>query len=157
MPAYVHTGLCFVHVKDVALGHCLAAEKGRVGERYVLGGHNLTMRRFLELVAAACRQKEIPGAPENAPEIRVPYSMAWLTGWLSTGYADWVSKKPPSVPLEAVKMSKRFMFFDSAKAVRELGYSVTPIEEAVSDALDWYVEHRYFSRTKEAQAHVNSV
>jgi dihydroflavonol-4-reductase len=75
----------------------------------------------------------------------MPYPLAWTVGWLNTAYATHVSKKSPRVPLEAVKMSKRFMYFDSEKAVRELGWRPSPIETAVSDALEWFAENGYFS------------
>jgi dihydroflavonol-4-reductase len=135
MPAYVHTGLNFVHVRDVAAGHWLAARRGRLGERYILGNRNLTMREFLEQVAARV------GRP--APRARIPYRLAWLAGCVSTGLSA-VTGKAPAVPLEAVKMSRRFMFFDADKAVRELGLPQTPIETAIADAVDWFAENGYF-------------
>ena len=106
IPAYVHTGLNFVSVRDVAEGHFLAAEKGKPGVRYILGNSNLTMLEFLELLASMSGKK--------APQFRIPYPMAYCVGALSTGFSNWVTKKEPAIPLESVKMAKRYMFFDSA-------------------------------------------
>jgi dihydroflavonol-4-reductase len=136
MPAYVATGLNFVHVRDVCRGHLLAAQKGRIGERYILGHRNLKMIEFLELLAERVGRA--------APKVCIPYRVAWVAGWLSTRYADYVSKTEPAVALEAVKMSKRYMFFDSSKAERELGWQQTPIELAIDDALNWFLENGYF-------------
>lgn len=137
LPAYVKTGLNFVHVKDVAIGHLLAAEKGRVGERYILGHQNLSMQEFLTIISNLTGRR--------APRFRIPYSIAWLAGYISTTYADRISKRPPAVPLEAVEMSKNRMFFDSAKAINELGLPQTPINVAVQEALDWFLENGFFN------------
>jgi len=136
MPAYVDTGLNFVHVRDVATGHLLAAEKGSVGERYILGNRNLSLAEFLKLVA------KYTGKP--SPKIRIPYAVAWAAGFVSTKFSDWVTHRPPAIPLESVKMSKRYMYFDCAKAVRELNLPQTPVENAVKDAVDWFAGHGYF-------------
>jgi dihydroflavonol-4-reductase len=135
IPAYVHTGLNFVHVRDVAEGHLLAAEKGKIGERYILGNQNLTMVEFLRLLGKLTGRK--------APRFRIPYSIAYAVGAVSTAYSDYVSRKEPSIALEAVKMSKRYMFFDSSKAIRELGLPQTPIQEAAQDGLDWFSKNGY--------------
>jgi dihydroflavonol-4-reductase len=136
LPAYVHTGLNFIHIQDVADGHILAAEKGRIGERYILGNANLSLVQFLTLLG------EIAG--RSRPGFRIPYSLAWIMGWISTKYSDWISRKPPFIPLSAVKMSRQWMFFDSSKAVRDLGLPQTPIEVAAADALDWFSRNDYF-------------
>lgn len=138
LPAYVDTGLNFVHVRDVCQGHLLAAARGRTGERYILGNRNLRMIEFLRILARKL------GRP--APSVQMPYGVAWLAGCMSTAYANWFTKKEPRVPLEAVKMSKRFMFFDSSKAIADLGWSQTPIEVAIDDALRWFSENGYFER-----------
>lgn len=147
MSGYTHTGLNFAHVHDVALGHLLAAQKGRVGQRYILGGQNLTLHQFFEMIAYQCKiskNKSLLKAPNRAPWLRVPYSIACVAGLLSTKYADWISKKTPSIPLEAVKMSKRFMFFDSSKAIRELGLPQTPVQSAIDESLEWFLRNGYF-------------
>jgi len=141
MPAYVETGLNFAHVEDVAEGHVLAAEKGRVGNRYILGNHNLTLGQFLEI--AACK------IGRTAPKMVIPYPVALATGWLSTVWADLVTHKEPGVALEAVRMSRRYMYFDSTKAVRELELKQRPIEDAISDAVDWFVANGYFDRMQD--------
>jgi dihydroflavonol-4-reductase len=130
MPAFVDTGLNVVHVRDVAEGHWLAAERGRPGERYVLGHRNLTLREILETLA------ELLGRP--APRIRLPYAIAWAAGALSTAAANLVTHRPPAIALEAVRMSRRRMFFDGSKAVRELGLPQTPVRDAFEDALRWF-------------------
>ena len=149
MPAYVDTGLNFIHVRDVAEGHWLAAQKGRIGERYILGGKNLTMREFLEMTAVQCRKLALHGAPKKAPSFRIPYWLAWTTGWLSTGFSNTISKTPPAVPLEAVQMAKNYMFFDSSKAVHELGLPQTPLETAVEEAVAWFFQRRFFEISHE--------
>jgi dihydroflavonol-4-reductase len=132
LPAYVDTGLNVVHVRDVAEGHRLAAERGRPGERYVLGNRNMTLREILEALA------ELLGRP--APRIRLPYAFAWTAGALSTAAADLFTHRPPAIPLEGVRMARRKMFVDAAKAVRELGLPQTPVGEAFVDALRWFAE-----------------
>ncbi len=138
MPAFVDTGLNVVHVRDVAEGHWLAAERGRRGERYVLGHRNLTLREILETLA------ELLGLP--APRIRLPYAVAWAAGVLSTAASNLVTHRPPAIALEAVRMSRRPMFFEASKAVRELGLPQTPVREAFEDALRWFAEHGLISR-----------
>jgi dihydroflavonol-4-reductase len=134
LPAYVKTGLNFVHVRDVAEGHLLAAERGRVGARYILGNANLSMREFLELLARI--------AGRRAPRLRIPYALAFAVGCASTAAAS-VSRGEPRVPLEAVRTSRRFMFFDSSKAVRELGLPQTPVETAAREAVEWFQSNGY--------------
>jgi dihydroflavonol-4-reductase len=132
IPAFVDTGLNIVHVRDVAEGHWLAAERGRAGERYVLGNRNMTLREILELLG------ELLGRP--APRVRLPYAVAWAAGALSTA-ASLVTRRPPAIPLEAVRMSSRRMFVDPSRAVRELGVPQTPVREAFEDALRWFEAH----------------
>jgi dihydroflavonol-4-reductase len=136
MPAYLDTGLNWVHVRDVATGHVLAAEKGRVGERYILGSAtgNWTMAEAFE------RLEKISGVP--APGMRVPYGVA-----LAAAYVDeWVSsftRKPPKAPLAGVRMARYKMFFDPGKAIRELGMPQTNPEDALRDAVDWFRKNGY--------------
>ena len=138
LPAYLDTGLNWVHVRDVAAGHILAAEKGRVGERYILGnaGGNWTMRETLATL------KEITGIP--APEIKIPYWVALAAGHVSENIA-LVTGKPPRVPLAGVRMAKYKMWFNPAKAIRELGLPQTP-EEAFADAVEWFRANGYVKR-----------
>lgn len=134
MPAYVDTGLNLVAVEDVAAGHLLAAEKGRIGERYILGARNMTLREILETLAAI--------AGRTAPRVRLPHAVA-----LAAGYADeWISRlsgREPRIPVEGVKMSRHRMFVESDKAARELGYRAGSIEAALERAVRWYAEHGY--------------
>ena len=139
MPAYLDTGLNWVHVRDVAAGHVLAAEKGRIGERYILGHAegNWTMREaFTEL-------GKITGI--RAPQTRVPYAIA-----LAAAYGDEMlsrlTNKPPKAPLAGVRMAKYKMFFNPAKAIRELGLPQTPPRDALADAVNWFRENGYVRR-----------
>ena len=133
MPAYVDTGLNVVDVRDIARGHWLAAEKGRPGERYILGSENLSLRQILELTAAACGRQ--------APQLRLPYFVAWLAGACSTGWAQ-ITGVAPRVPLDGVRMSRRPMFADCSKARRELGFTPAPVQPALARAVEWFQRSR---------------
>ena len=143
MPAYVDTGLNISVVEDVAAGHLLAAEKGRIGERYILGGRNMTLKQILEALSA------ITGRP--APRVRLPHAVA-----LAAGYgAEWVSRltgREPQIPVEGVKMSRHRMFIESHKAETELGYSASSIEAALERAVRWYDEHGYIRGVRGSRA-----
>jgi dihydroflavonol-4-reductase len=132
MPAYVDTGLNVAPVEDVANGHLLAAEKGRIGERYILGGRNMTLKQILDSLAA------IAGRP--APRFKLPHVVA-----LAAGYADeWFSRlagREPRIPVEGVRMSRHRMFVATGKAERELGYHSGSVEAALERAVCWYEEH----------------
>jgi dihydroflavonol-4-reductase len=134
MPAYVDTGLNVADVEDVAAGHLLAAERGRVGERYILGGRNMTLKQILDALSV------ITGRP--APRVRLPHAVA-----LAAGYADeWFSRligREPQIPVEGVKMSRHRMFVASDKAERELGYRSGPVEAALERAVRWYESYGY--------------
>lgn len=136
MPAYLDTGLNWVHVRDVAVGHILAAEKGRVGERYILGHAegNWTMREAFNVL------QEITGVP--APRTRIPYWIALAAGYASEARAA-VSGHPPKAPLAGVRMARYKMFFNPAKAIRELGLPQTPPREALAEAVEWFCAHGY--------------
>jgi dihydroflavonol-4-reductase len=137
LPAFVDTGLNVVHVRDVAEGHWLAAERGRVGERYILGHRDMTLAEiFAELGA-------IIGRPP--PRVRLPYFVAYAAGAISTGLAA-LTRRPPAIALEAVRMSRRRMFFHPGKAVRELGLPQTPVRSAFEDALAWFAQRGYIAR-----------
>ncbi len=133
LPAVVDTGLNIVHVRDVAEGHLLAAERGRIGERYILGNQNMTLAEIVRELS------ELTGIP--APRVRLPYAVAWSAGAVSTALSNWVTHRPPAVALEAVRMARRRMFFDASKAVRELGLPQTPVRRAFEDAIAWFEEH----------------
>jgi dihydroflavonol-4-reductase len=135
IPAYVDTGLNVVDVEDVALGHVLAAERGRIGERYILGHTNLTLPELFQLLA------QVSGM--NAPRIRIPYGLAYLSACASEFVARTITHKPPFVTLAGVKLSRKRMFFDPSKAVQELGLPQTPAIEALSKAVQWFRAHGY--------------
>jgi dihydroflavonol-4-reductase len=121
-------------VRDVALGHILAAEKGRAGERYILGCENLTLEQILQKLAALTGRK--------APTIKLPYAVAYAAGVITTAWAQ-VSGKPPRAPLDAVKMAKKKMFVGHAKAAAELGYAPRNVEGAMRRAIDWFQQNGY--------------
>jgi dihydroflavonol-4-reductase len=134
MVASLDTGLNIAHVRDVARGHILAAERGRIGDRYVLGHVNLTL---LEIFRALARLTGLP-----APRFRVPYSVAWLAAAGMEGVAR-LTGRAPAVPLTAVRMARKRMFFSVDKAVSELGLPQTPADRALGDAVDWFVARGY--------------
>jgi dihydroflavonol-4-reductase len=135
MPAYLETGLNLVHVRDVAQGHLLAEEKGRVGEKYILGHQNLSLSEIFQMLA------DLTGMP--APKVRLPYRPILALSYLDEFWATHVSHKPPRMPVAAVKMAKKFMYFDSAKAIRELGLPQTPVRQALQDAVAWFADQGY--------------
>ncbi|MGA7921087.1 MAG: hopanoid-associated sugar epimerase [Candidatus Acidiferrales bacterium] len=136
MPAYVDTGLNVAPVEDVALGHLLAADKGRVGERYILGGRNMTLKEILDALAAI--------AGLRAPRIRLPHAVALMAGYADEMFSRLAGREP-RIPVEGVKMSRHKMFVDSDKAERELGYKPAKVEAALERAVRWYQEHGYIS------------
>ncbi|HYG22224.1 MAG TPA: hopanoid-associated sugar epimerase [Verrucomicrobiae bacterium] len=139
MPGYVDTGLNWVHVRDVVVGHILAAEKGRIGERYILGNAegNWTMKAALDVLQG------ITGLP--APTMRVPHAVALAAAYVSEGMAA-VTGKPPKAPLAGVRMARYKMFFNPAKAIRELGIPQTQPKTALADAVAWFRENGYVKK-----------
>jgi dihydroflavonol-4-reductase len=132
-PAYLDCAFNLVDVRTVALGHILAAEKGRIGERYILGGRNITVADLLAMLG------RLSGRP--MPNRRIPYWMAWTLA--AAGEAlSIVTKRPPVAPLTGVRLARTPMRFDSGKAIRELGLPETPLEASLQDALDWFAEQR---------------
>jgi dihydroflavonol-4-reductase len=129
MPAYVRTGLNLIDVKDVAEGHLLAAERGRVGEKYILGHRNMTLKDMLDTLAT------MTGLP--SPRLRVPHALPLVVGALDTTFAR-LTGRVPRVPLEAVRMSRKTMYFDAAKAVAELGLPQTDVTVALRRAVEWF-------------------
>jgi dihydroflavonol-4-reductase len=129
IPAFVDTGLNFVHVDDVAEGHLLAFEKGRIGERYILGGENLTLQQLLAAVAELAGRK--------APRIKLPRAPLMPLAFAAERVARLTGREP-LLTLDGLRMSRYHMFFTSAKAERELGYRSRPSREGVADALAWF-------------------
>jgi len=134
MPAYLDTGLNVVYVGDVAAGHLLAGERGRVGERYILGGENLTLQQIFG------KLEEVTGL--RAPTVRIPYAVAFAAGVASTGWAA-VTGKEPRAPLDGVRMARKKMWVRHDKAARDLGYSARPAVEALRSAAEWFRANGY--------------
>jgi dihydroflavonol-4-reductase len=134
-PAYVDTGLNFVDVKSVAEMHVAALEHGVPGERYILGGENLTLKQFLDRMAT------MTGLP--SPTMQVPHSVAMAFGFFDEWWTGRIQGREPRATVEAVRMGKKKMFASSAKAERDLGYKVLPIDPALSSAIDWFRAHGY--------------
>jgi len=134
MPAYIETGMNLIDVDDVAAGHLLAMQKGRVGERYILGNENLLLRELFEVLS------RITGVA--APTIKLPrlaiLPLAYLNHWLAN-----LTGRSPRIPLEGVKMAKYKMHYDCTKAIRELGLPQTPVEVALEKAVRWFRSHDY--------------
>ncbi len=135
MFGYVDSGLNIVDVEDVATGHLLAAERGRVGERYILGGENLSLKALLDLLA------EISGRPPV--RLRIPHSLALAWAYVDVTLARLTPGRTPTATPEKVRLSRRCEYFNSGKAVRELGLPQTPAREALRKAVEWYRAHGY--------------
>ena len=129
MPAFIDTGLNIVDVRDVAEGHLLAYERGRVGDRYILGSENLTLAQILQILAKITGRK--------APGVRLPYAVAYCAGVCSTVWAG-MTGAPPRVPIDAVRMARKKMWVTHEKAARELGYRPFTAETALRRAAEWF-------------------
>lgn len=134
MPAYLDTGLNIIDVEECARGHLLAAERGRIGEKYILGNENLTLRDIFSIL------EEISGIP--APRVRLPYAPILAAAYLNEAVSK-VTGKEPLIPLAGVQMARKFMFFDSSKAQRELGLPRTPVKDALQKAVEWFRAEGY--------------
>lgn len=134
MPAVIDTGLNLIDVRECAEGHLLAAERGRTGHRYILGCRNMTLLDICQALS------QISGIP--APTFKLPYFVAYLSGWCSTRFARLIGKTP-SISLEGVRMARKRMFVDCSKAVRELSLPQTPPEDALARSVAWFREHGY--------------
>jgi len=136
-PAYVDTGLNLVDVAECARGHVTALEKGKSGERYILGGENLTLKQILDKLAA------ITGLP--SPKVRVPYVMALATGVVDEMVTGRLLGREPRATIDAVRMGRKKMFVTSAKAERELGWKTVPVDDALRRAAEWFRQNGYAS------------
>jgi dihydroflavonol-4-reductase len=136
MPGYVETGLNFVGVEECAAGHLLVAEKGKVGERYLLGGENLTLKQVLDKLA------QITGLA--APSLKIPHGLALSVAYASTIFSRLVGKEP-GIPVEGVKIARHNMFVDCSRARRELGFQAGPVAAALERAVRWYEANGYVS------------
>jgi dihydroflavonol-4-reductase len=135
MPAYVNTGLNVVHVDDVAAGHLLAYDRGVVGESYILGGENQTLQWILETVA------QLTGRPP--PRVRLPHWFVTPIAYVAEGLARVRGGSEPMITVDGVRMSRKLMYFSSAKAQRELGYAARPAVAALRDELEWFFKNGY--------------
>jgi dihydroflavonol-4-reductase len=137
MPAYVDTGLNIVHVDDVAAGHLLAFHRGRPGERYILGGQDMSLREILIDIAALVGRKP--------PVVRLPSAVVMPIAYVAEAVAR-VTGRPTRVTVEGVRMARKHMFFTSAKAARDLGYQWRPPKQAFADAIGWFREQGLLQR-----------
>jgi dihydroflavonol-4-reductase len=134
MPFYLDTGLNFIDVRDVAWGHLLALQKGKTGDRYILGNQNLTLKALLNQLSEITNLSP----PQSSVPAWLPLSVAWLDEKILAPLG-----KPPAVPLDGVRMAKQYMYYDASKAIRELGLPQTPITTALTDAVNWFTSHGY--------------
>ena len=134
-PAYMETGMNLVDVRDVARGHLLAFEKGRRGERYILGGENLTLKQILDMLG------ELTGLP--SPTMKVPHAVAMAYAAFDQTFNGYLRNREPRATIEEVRMGKKFMWVSSRKAERELGYRHVGVRSALERAARWFVAHGY--------------
>ncbi len=134
MPGYVETGLNFVGVEDCATGHLLAAEKGKIGERYLLGAENLALKQVLDEL------EKITGLP--APRLKIPHGLALGAAYVETAFSRLVGREP-QIPVEGVKIARHLMFVDCSRAQRELGFRPGPVAAALERAVRWYEANGY--------------
>ncbi len=134
-PAYVETGLNLVDVHECARGHVAALEKGRSGERYILGGEDLSLKQILDALG------QITGLP--SPTVKLPYFFAFMTGVVDEAITGWLLRREPRATVDAVRMGKKKMFASSAKAERELGWKVVPVDNALRRAVEWFRANGY--------------
>ena len=139
MPGYVKTGLNFVGVEECAAGHLLIAEKGKVGERYLLGGENLTLKQMLDALA------KITGL--RAPILKIPHGLALGVAYANTALSRLVGREP-GIPVEGVKIARHMMFVDCARAKRELGFQAAPVAAALERAVRWYEANGYIAKSR---------
>jgi dihydroflavonol-4-reductase len=137
MPGYVETGLNFVGVEECAAGHLLIAEKGKVGERYLLGGENLTLKQMLDALA------KITGLP--APKLKIPHGIALGVAYANTVFSRLIGREP-GIPVEGVKIARHMMFVDCTRAQRELGFKAGPVAAALERAVLWYEANGYIAK-----------
>jgi dihydroflavonol-4-reductase len=137
MPGYVETGLNFVGVEECAAGHLLIAEKGKVGERYLLGAENLTLKGMLDLLS------KITGLP--APKLKIPHGLALGVAYASTAFSRLIGREP-GIPVEGVKIARHMMYVDCSRARRELGFKAGPVAAALERAVRWYEANGYIAK-----------
>ena len=134
MPGYVETGLNFVGVEECAVGHLLVAEKGKIGERYLLGGENLSLKQLLDTLS------KITGLA--APKLKIPHALALGVAYAETAFSRLI-RREPQIPVEGVKIAQHIMFVDCSRAKQELGFEAGPVAEALERAVRWYEANGY--------------
>jgi dihydroflavonol-4-reductase len=139
MPGYVETGLNFVGVEECAAGHLLVADKGKVGERYLLGGENLTLKAMLDTLA------NITGL--SAPMLKIPHGLALGVAYANTAFSRLIGREP-GIPVEGVKIARHMMFVDCSRAKRELGFQAGPVSAALERAVRWYEANGYIAKSR---------
>jgi len=139
MPGYVETGLNFVGVEECAAGHLLVAEKGKVGQRYLLGGENLMLKAMLDMLA------KITGL--RAPMLKIPHGLALGVAYANTVFSRLVGREP-GIPIEGVKIARHMMFVDCSRAKRELGFQAGPVSAALERAVHWYEANGYIAKNR---------
>ncbi|UCE63727.1 MAG: NAD-dependent epimerase/dehydratase family protein [Nitrospirota bacterium] len=135
MWAYIETGMNLIDVEDVAIGHLRAMERGRIGERYILGNRNLTFHDICEMLS------QITGV--KAPRVKLPWRAVLPLAYCNKWIADYLTHQPPRIPLEGVRMAKYKMHYDCSKALNELDLPQTPVEVSLGKAVKWFREHGY--------------
>jgi dihydroflavonol-4-reductase len=136
MPGYVETGLNFVGVEDCAAGHLLVAEKGKIGQRYLLGAENLTLKQVLDMLA------RVTGLP--TPKLKIPHAVALGVAYAETAFSRMVGREP-QIPVEGVKIAQHLMFVDCTRKQKELGFAPGPVKQAFERAVRWYQQNGYVS------------
>lgn len=144
MPAYVETGLNIIDAEDVADGHILAAQKGRIGERYILGNRNMTLLEIFNALST------LTGL--SSPKVKIPLWVAYAFGLTDKVVSEWILKREPQIPLEGVKMARKKMFFSAAKAIKELKLPQTPVDIALEKAIRWFQDQGYVKTKFSIQA-----
>jgi dihydroflavonol-4-reductase len=139
MPGYVETGLNFIGVEDCAAGHLLVAEKGKAGERYLLGAENLTLKQVLDLLA------RLTGLP--TPKLKIPHTLALGVAYAETAFSRLIGREP-QIPVEGVRIAEHLMFVDCTRARRELGFQPAPVAAAFERAVRWYEKNGYVSERR---------
>jgi dihydroflavonol-4-reductase len=139
MPGYVETGLNFVGVEECAAGHLLVSERGKIGERYLLGAENLTLKQVLDTLA------KITGLP--AVKMKIPHGLALGVAYAETAFSRLI-RREPQIPIEGVKIAKHVMFVDCSRAQKELGFQPGPVAAALERAVRWYEANGYVSKRR---------
>src|SRR5271165_1073566 len=139
MPGYVETGLNFVGVEDCASGHLLIAERGKIGERYLLGAENVTLKALLDTLA------QITGL--SAPKLKIPHGLALTAAYAETAFSRLLGREP-QIPVEGVKIARHMMFVDASRAQRELGFQTAPVAAALDRAVRWYEANGYVKKSR---------